>query len=201
MAGSNTLSGSAFPSYDVTAGTLIFDGNSAQTNTVNGEFWAGDATSGNSLVLLKNTVLNTSSYFNVGRNAAAGNISTLTLTNATLNQGNGLVMGYYDTPFTSPLISTQIVTISGSSIVKSPGDTLIADMGGSTATLNAGNTSTFTVAGNFFIAPRAYTDGTLNISDTSSFTINNPAGGGAFVAGYNTWWFGDALSKSASEKS
>ena len=194
-AGSNTLSGGAFPSYDVMAGTVIFDGSGGQTNTVNGEFWAGDATSGNISVLLKNTVLNTSSYFNVGRNAAAGNISTLTLTNATLSQGNGLVLGYYDTPFTSPLISTQIVTISGSSVLNSPGDTFVAAMGGSAGTLNAGNTSTLTVGGNLFIATHAYADGTLNISDTSSVTINNPAGGGAFVAGYNNYWGGDALSK------
>jgi autotransporter-associated beta strand protein len=193
--GSNALSGGAFPGYDVSAGTVIFDGTGGQTNVVNGEFWAGDATAGNVSIVLSNTVLNASTYVSVGRNAAAGNVSSLTLTNATLSQGNGLALGYYDTPFTSPLISTQIVTVSGSSTLNTSGDAFIADFGGSAGTLNAKNTSAVVINGNFFVAPRAYTDGTLNISDSSVITINNPGGGGVFVAGYNTWWGGDALSK------
>ena len=169
--GNNTLANGGFPAYRVDAGQVVLAGANAQTNIVGGEFWI---TGGN--LLLSNTVLQ-SSWVNVGRNATAGSITTLSLTNATINQitGGGFSAGYFEQP--PGILATQVVTFGGSSSLTAPGDGVIGWKANSSATLNLNNNSKIALAGDLYFAAEANSIATVNIKDTASITVGGGVGG------------------------
>ena len=86
----NLLSGGNDPGYQVTAGTLVFDGSAgSQLNHSEQEFWVGDTTNSGADIILTNTTLTVDSWFSLSRgNGNSGYTCNGNLYNSTLNCGN-----------------------------------------------------------------------------------------------------------------
>ncbi len=135
--GTNELSaGGNDPGYQVTAGTLVFDGSAGkQVNHSVQEFWVGDTTNAGANIILTNTTLNVDSWFSLSRgNGTSGFVCNGSMHNSTLNVGN-FSEGWQNG---RPNLCSQVWTMTNSTIndggaffiAESPGSVGIANITG-----------------------------------------------------------------------
>lgn len=168
----NVLSGGAFPGYQVTAGTLVFDGSAGpQINTNASEFWVGSSTSSPAPanLILTNTTLNVQSWLALGRgNGMSNYLTAMRMDNSTVHAGN-FSMGFWAN--LAGNFQTQTLTMNNSKFIDT-GAFNIGESAGSSATIYMNGNSVFNENGPFLCGLQGSATGAVVMADSSIVTNN-----------------------------
>lgn len=163
--GANQFGNSFSPGAQVQQGTLLLDGSAGgQTNHTVNEMWVGSTPSYGAALILTNTTLNVDSWLGLGRiNGGINNTSTVTLYNSTMTVGN-MSLGWDGGQGGN--LSSQFVTLNGSSVFTNYGAVNLAEGANASFALNVNGTSVFWVRNPFYICLNQNTTGSVVVANS-----------------------------------
>ena len=169
--GINELSGGGLPGFNVTLGTVVFNGSAGtQTNHIQNELWVGGGVDGNSTVILTNTTLNVDSWVAVARgNGTVGNTSSLTLYNSVLRSG-AMSMGF-DGGIAGNL-AQQFTTLNGTSAITNNGDMNLGESAGSTSSMQLNDSSALYSGWRVMVGWHNNATGAVTLANSSKLAVN-----------------------------
>jgi autotransporter-associated beta strand protein len=169
--GTKVLGAGATPSYNVAAGTALFDGTGGgQVNQTLGEFWVGGTPDAGAALILSNTTFNVESWFAIGRgNGTLGNVSSATLYDAALRTGN-FSMGY-DAGIPNNL-GRSVLTLNGHSSLTNNGDMNLGESGGSVSEIILKDNAALYSGWRVHVGWHTGGTGSLTLANNSSMNVN-----------------------------
>ncbi|HVM49545.1 MAG TPA: autotransporter-associated beta strand repeat-containing protein [Candidatus Acidoferrum sp.] len=179
--GTNEFANGFNPGAQVQQGTLLLDGSGGQTNHTVNDFYVGDTTTSGAALILSNTTLNVDGWLGVGRiNGGINNTSTITIYNSTVNSGN-LTVGW-DGGLPGNL-SSQVLTLNGSSTLTDHGDMNLVEGTGSSATITINDTAMLSSQNRCFVAWASSSTSAVTIASSGRMSVG---GWYSIAAGQNS---------------
>jgi autotransporter-associated beta strand protein len=169
--GTMELSGGGFPGVNIHDGTLVFDGSAGgQVMHSQNELWIGGSALSSAALTLMNTTLNVDSWFAVGRGlGTVGNTATVHLYDSALRTG-AASMGY-DGNIAGNL-SSQAMTLHGSSTFTNNGDMNLGESAGSSSHLYLNDTSKYYNGSRVHCGWHNNATGAITLAQSAAMTVN-----------------------------